>query len=308
MEQRRQIELDVPEGGKWAVGVSGGADSVALLLLLRDRPDLQLHVVHLNHELRGPDSEMDAAFVEALCSRMGLACHVRRRSEIEPGLGELPANPSARYRAVRLAWFGQVVREHQLAGVMLAHHADDVAETVLHRLVRGSGAGGLSGMAAESRIGELRIARPLLNVRRDALRELLRQRGQEWREDASNQTEDYLRNRLRKLLSIQPALTGALLELAARCRSLNDWTSRVSPQLEKTFAAAKLARLPAILARHSARRWLIDAGAPAEELVPTVLDRLLAMAADATAPRVQQFPGKLTVRRHARMIGASTPH
>jgi tRNA(Ile)-lysidine synthetase-like protein len=305
MEQPRHTELDLPEGADWAVGVSGGADSVALLLLLRDQPDLHLHVVHLNHELRGQDSELDAAFVGELAGKLELPFHLRRRSEIEPNLGELPANPSARYRAARLAWFGQVVDEHHLAGVVLAHHADDVAETVLHRLVRGSGAAGLAGMAAESRIGGLRVARPILNVRRDALRELLRQRGQEWREDASNQTGDYLRNRLRKLLGSHPALTGTLLELAKSCRALNQWTLDASPQLEKMFAAVKLAKLPAILARQSARRWLIAAGAPAAELVPSVLDRLLAMAADATTPRVQQFPGKLTVRRHAHMIDAT---
>jgi tRNA(Ile)-lysidine synthase len=295
-------QLNLPEPGAWAVGVSGGADSVALLLLLNDRPDFRLHVVHLNHELRGPASEADARFVEALARKLGLPSHVRRRSEIEPSLDHLPTNASAAYRAARLAWFWRVVHEQQLAGVLLGHHADDVAETVLHRLLRGSGPAGLAGIAPQITIDGLRIARPLLGVRRQALRDLLRQRGQDWREDASNLTDHYLRNRLRKLLGARPELTDALLELAQACRQLNQWTRAAAPTLDAAFPAAQLARLPPILARQSARRWLITAGAPAQLVTGPVLDRLLAMAADAATPRIRQFPGSLRVCRRARMI------
>jgi tRNA(Ile)-lysidine synthase len=297
-----QIALELPPGDSWAVGVSGGADSVALLLLLRDRPNLRLHVLHLDHQLRGDASTADAAFVGDLARRLGLPCEIALRSEIEPELADPPANPSALYRAVRLEFFRRIVTREHLAGVMVAHHADDVAETVLHRLLRGSTAAGLTGMANVSVVGDLQLARPLLHVRRDALRLMLTERGQAWREDASNQSGDYFRNRLRLLLTGHPALTDALLDMAAACRELNDWTRRAAPNLIENFPTATLAALPPILARQSARRWLIGAGAPAEKLSPAVLHRLITMASDAATPHAQKFPGRLTVRRQARRI------
>jgi tRNA(Ile)-lysidine synthase len=292
----------MPPGTAWAVGVSGGADSVALLLLLQDRPGLRLHVVHLNHELRGAAADADADFVRDLAGSLALPCHIARRSQIEPELNDLPANPSARYRAIRLELFRRVVAGQGLNGVMLAHHRDDVAETVLHRLLRGSGYGGLTGMSPLSVIDGLTIARPLLNVRRGALRAMLAERRQSWREDASNDSDDYLRNRLRRFLADKPALNESLIDLAAACRRLSDWAGQTAPRLEASFQTGQLAKLPPILARQSARHWLIAAGAPARELSPAVLDRLIEMAADAATPHAMQFPGGLTVHRRAGRI------
>src|SRR5688572_17488726 len=104
--------------GAWAVGVSGGADSVALLALLHDRlvrrGDLRLHVVHLNHQTRGESSDADARLVRDLAERRGLPCTVALRSDVEPGITKPPSNPSARYRAARLALFRRVVADHGL--------------------------------------------------------------------------------------------------------------------------------------------------------------------------------------------------
>src|SRR5512133_2495346 len=115
-----QAVAHIPAGG-WAVGVSGGADSVALLSLLRRRIDLSLQVVHLDHQTRGQASTDDAAFVEQLSRAWNLPATLARRSEIEAGLTELPANPSARYRALRLELFRRVVGRGGLQGVILAH-------------------------------------------------------------------------------------------------------------------------------------------------------------------------------------------
>jgi tRNA(Ile)-lysidine synthase len=297
-----QIELNLPPGDAWAVGVSGGADSVALLFLLHGLPGLRLHVVHLNHELRGPAAEADAEFVRGLSASLGLPCHLARRSEIEAGELALPTNPSARYRSLRLSLFRRVVAQEKLNGVMLAHHRDDVAETVLHRLLRGSGYSGLTGMSAVSVIDGLTIARPLLNVGREALRAMLKARNQTWREDASNDSDDYLRNRLRRILGGKPNLTESLIDLANKSRRLSDWVAGAAPRLEASFPTLKLAALPQILARQSARQWLIAAGSPARELSPAVLDRLIELAADAATPHAQQFPGGLTIRRRAGYI------
>src|SRR5579864_7588112 len=237
------VVLRVP-AGRWAVGVSGGADSVALLSLLRPRADLSLHVVHLDHQTRGRDSTEDAAFVRELAARWGLECTIRLRGEVERTIPALPANPSARYRAARMALFGAVMAEQGLGGVILAHHADDQAETILHRLIRGSGPNGLVGMSPRTTIGGLIVLRPLLGIRRHELRNHLNEIGQPWREDASNRSEQYLRNRLRGWLSDKPDMHEALLELGKACRMMRDWAQATAPELEAEFAMGRLAGLP----------------------------------------------------------------
>ncbi|HUB26206.1 MAG TPA: tRNA lysidine(34) synthetase TilS [Tepidisphaeraceae bacterium] len=299
------ISMNPIPPGSWAAGVSGGADSVALLLLLTKQPDISLCVVHLDHELRGAASTADAEFVRQLADRLHLPFVSARRSEIEAGLADLPANPSAKYRAIRLELFRRVVVERKLAGVILAHHKDDVAETVLQRLIRGSVADGLTGIAGDKTIGGLRILRPMLRAGRRELRDMLRAIGQEWREDASNASDDYLRNRLRKILETRPELVQSLLDLADACRAMHDWSDQESPVFPPTFDVRTLERLPPILARAAARRWLIDAGSPPEDLTADVLDRLVTMATDAATPSRQHFPGGLIVRRRAGKIDAA---
>jgi tRNA(Ile)-lysidine synthetase-like protein len=296
----RDAVVTVP-AGTWAVGVSGGADSVALLmLLLRHRAgDVAIHVVHLDHETRGQQSADDAIFVEQLCRSHGIPCTVARRSEIEPTMRALPRNSSARYRAMRLELFRRVVREHSLAGVMLAHHADDQAETVLHRLIRGSGYTGLIGMASRTTVAGLIIQRPLLQTRREQLHEYLKQRGIGWREDASNRSGQYLRNRLRRMLTARPPLLAELLALSHASKVLCDWARRRAPVLDDRPYVVTLARLPDILAAESTRRWLLERGVPADALGPGVIDRLLTMARDAASAVRQDFPSNLRIRRRA---------
>ncbi len=289
--------------GRYAVAVSGGADSVALLhLVRRHRPEVRVHVVHLDHQTRGAASTGDATFVRALSGRLNMPCTIALRDGIEHSMPDLPANPSARYRRVRLELFRRIIREHGLEGVMLAHHADDQAETILHRLLRGSSFAGLGGMAQESRLAGIRMLRPLLTVRAIALRNFLRESHEPWREDASNASDDYFRNRLRRLLATNEDITAALLQLGEACRGLREWVRRAAPELPESFSAAALADLPAILASESARRWLLARGAAADHVTPPVIQRLIAMATDAAAPARQHFPGRLLVRRRNRRL------
>jgi len=288
--------------GSWAVGVSGGADSVALLSLLRDREDLQLVAVHLDHETRGQASTDDAHFVAERATMWRLPAVIARRSEIEPRLVDLPTNPSAMYRACRLELFRQVVADRALAGVILAHHADDQAETVLHRLIRGAPATALAGMSCDTTLGGLRILRPLLGVRRETLRRVLIDRGQPHREDASNASDDYLRNRLRKLIADEPALVDRLLDLSTSCASLRDWVTEHAPILETHFRIGQLCSIPALLAREGAKRWLMALGAPPDDLSTAVLDRLILLCSDASTPARVQFPGNITVRRRRGVV------
>jgi len=298
MEKSFQDSLQELAEGQYAVGVSGGADSVALLrLVMQFRPEVGVHVVHLNHELRGEESEGDAAFVKELTRKLGLPATIARRSEIEPMLAKRPANKSALYRAVRFELFKKVVKENGLHGVLLAHQADDQAETVLHRLLRGSGPGGLVGMGRESRQGMLAVFRPLLGHEGKELREYLNSIGQDWREDSSNRSGEYLRNRLRVVLREFPQLSNALIEMAEGMRGMRAWVSQNSPQLRERFAAVELEGWPRVLAVEAARRWLISRGAPAGELRPKVLERFVEFVTDAAVGSKQEFPGHLRVRR-----------
>jgi tRNA(Ile)-lysidine synthase len=291
--------------GRWAVGVSGGADSVALLLLLHGRPEISLHVVHLDHQTRGQASADDAAFVGALAEKLAIPASVVRRDQIEPGMGLLPKNPSARYRAIRLELFRRVVEREKLDGVVLAHQADDQAETIILRLLRGSGPMGLGGMKPRRQIDGLTILRPLLSFRRRELREFLVRRGQDWREDASNTSDKYARNRVRRFLESRPELHESILAVGRACAEYSGWIGRTAPQLKDRFPAVALTELPRMLARESARRWLKRQGVPAAEISMDVADRLRQMSIDAATPARQLFPGRIMIHRRGGWIARS---
>ena len=282
----------------YALAISGHADSTALLrMMLARRPDCGLHLVHLDHELRGADSTADADFVAGLAAQFQVPLTSARLSQLPTQGVELPANPSARYRALRHDLFRRVVATHNLSGVLLAHHADDQAETVLQRILRASSSAGLAGMSFLTDLPGLRLYRPLLGMRKSELLAFLRQVNQPWREDASNASGDYQRNRVRQFLGRHATHVVPLLELATAAGELRQWTREHAPDLPARFPVHKLAELPGILACESARRWLVGQGAPPEDLTPEVLSRLVNQASDAaTSPR-QHFPGGLLVGR-----------
>jgi tRNA(Ile)-lysidine synthetase-like protein len=158
------------------VGVSGGADSVALLSVLVEL-GWQPHVCHLNHQLRGADSDADAEFVRQLATRYGLP------SSIE-ACTVAPDEDSA--RRARQEFFGRVTERTGLKKLALAHTADDQVETFLLRLLRGAGVPGLVGIWPERQLGTLRVIRPLLKVRRVEIVEYLTAKKLSYREDKSN--------------------------------------------------------------------------------------------------------------------------
>jgi len=288
--------------GRWAIGVSGGADSVALLQLLRRRRDIELHVVHLDHELRGAESAGDAAFVAELCVRWNLPATIARRRDVERDAQNLPANLSARLRSLRHALFARVASAERLRGVILAHHADDQAETVLQRLLRGSGVMGLAGMSTRARLGGVVILRPMLGFRRAALRQVLSELNAPWREDSSNDSMKYLRNRVRRLLAGRDDLTAALLKLSAESRRLRDVVRRAAPALPGKFPVGQLTRMPEIVAMEAARKWLASRGVPAGKLDRAAAARIVAMAGDAATPARITLPGGVIIARRAGFI------
>jgi tRNA(Ile)-lysidine synthase len=189
------------------VGVSGGADSVALLHALVElgyRP----HVCHLNHRWRGAASDADAEFVRQLAKQLGLPVTIGRLPSVVVGgvsnpdrrrgksrLKTAPTEDSA--RRARFAFFERVAKKTGIGTLVLAHTADDQAETFLMRLLRGAGTTGLSGIWPERRIGKLRVLRPMLNVSRKEVLKYIAARKLKFREDASNADRRFLRNRIR---------------------------------------------------------------------------------------------------------------
>jgi tRNA(Ile)-lysidine synthase len=169
-----------------------------------------LMVGHVDHGLRGAASRADARFVAALSRELRLPCVVRRLK-----LKRESSEDAA--RQARLKALAAMRRGRKCAGVVMAHHADDQAETVLMRMFRGCGVEGLAGMAGRSEIGGMVVYRPLLEIRRAALRDYLRQIGQTWREDATNATDQFLRNRVRgQLMPLIEALWPRAVEALGR--------------------------------------------------------------------------------------------
>src|SRR5277367_4522267 len=185
-------------GGRGGLGVSGGADSVGLLLLLlelREELGIVLSVAHLNHKLRGRASDGDEKFVRKLAAQHGLEFH-GARVDVAARAKREKANLEDAARRARYEFFSRLVADGKVDLVAVAHTADDQAETVLAHILRGTGLAGLGGIHPVSQ----QIVRPLLQIRRAALRVYLRERKQTWREDATNRDTAKLRARIRKKL------------------------------------------------------------------------------------------------------------
>lgn len=288
-----------PTDGRWAAAVSGGADSVAMLLL-GVQAGVVGHVLTVDHETRAGASAHDAAFVAELAERLHLPVTVVRRSHIEPRLGPRRGGASAWFRRVRLLAYRDVVRRHDLSGVLLAHHANDQAETVLLRLLRGGA--NVGGMATSARVGGVRIWRPLLGVTKPDLTALLLSRGQPWREDTTNASPAYGRNRVRAVLATRPGLTDALLALAAAARDYRTAVRRAgAAAVRDPVRVGDFATLPRPVAREAARA-LLTRSIPPDSVTDAVADRFLAWASDAANPARLSLPGPTTAYRRRGVV------
>jgi len=228
----------LPAGSRVAVAVSGGADSVALLRLLdalKTELGIVLLVAHFNHSLRGAESDDDEKFVEGLAKELRLEFVHQKRDVLEERERE-GWNLEDAGRRMRHEFFHSIVGEGRATRVALAHTADDQAETVLAQIIRGTGTTGLAGIYPEA--GP--IVRPLIEIRRNDLREYLRGIGQTWREDSSNVDVKRLRARIRKRLvplltaEFSPMITEHLSTLARLAREEGEfWDALVEDRFRE---------------------------------------------------------------------------
>ena len=222
------------DGTKVIVGVSGGADSTALLLILL-RLGYRVHAVHCNFHLRGSESDRDQQFVTDLCNRLGVELEIcqynTQQYASDHGISiEMAA------RELRYADFERIMHKCGASAVCIAHHRDDSVETILLNLIRGTGIKGLTGI--KPRNGH--IIRPLLCVSREDIENWLNEIGQPYVTDSTNLETDYTRNKIRNQLlplmrSINPDADNAVNDTAKHlqqtyaiyCKAIKSATDRI---------------------------------------------------------------------------------
>ena len=237
----------VPKGGRVLVGVSGGADSVCLCLILYElstKMNFSLEVIHVEHGIRGEESKNDAVFVEQLCKQRGIVCHIRnvdvpRYAKIHH-LGEEEAARILRYQV-----FADAAGQDRNVRIALAHHMEDNAETMLFQLIRGSGLDGLCGMRPQrtGTNGEIYI-RPFLQCSREQIEQFLEERGQGYCTDSTNANESYSRNRMRKrvlpeLIRMNPQAVQHMQTAMEQLQQVRDYLEEETVSLEKKFISGE---------------------------------------------------------------------
>ncbi|MDI6775435.1 MAG: tRNA lysidine(34) synthetase TilS [Verrucomicrobiota bacterium] len=300
--------------------VSGGADSVAMLAALRElaRPlGIRLAVAHFHHGIRGPNADADARFVRRLAGRLRIRC-VMGRADVPQLARRRGLSLEMAAREARYAFLARAARKVRASAVATAHTADDQAETVLLKLTRGAGAGGLAGIARSIKIGGLQVIRPMLDVtRRDVIR-FLRERRMAWREDESNRDLSIPRNRVRRRVlpflerELNPGLRTVLVRTADVLREEDAWLDWVARKgLESCAApeagspaldASRLRVQPVALIRRVIRLWLVRAGVPAELVDYEAVDRVESLLAGKTGTSRTNVAGAwIAERRYNRL-------
>ncbi|QDV86564.1 tRNA lysidine(34) synthetase TilS [Planctomycetes bacterium TBK1r] len=240
------------------VGCSGGADSVALLRSLVESvrqpaapspPRGFLVVAHFNHQFRGRESHADAEFVRQLAGQLAVPL------ETECGQGAEQDEESARND--RREFFRTVMRRHGARYLALGHSRDDNVETVLYRLMRGTGPAGMAGIASfrpfsdDPSGSDFVIARPMLDLGRDQIREALRSINAPWRDDASNRSNAYRRNWIRNELlpTMQSQFPQAVPAIARAIQGQRQWLDALQPVIDRWLATVQIREKPLTLRR-----------------------------------------------------------
>ena len=278
----------IASGDRVICAISGGADSVALLFalyLLKDKLHIDLAAAHFNHGLRGAESDRDEAFVRDFCSRYDIPLYV--------GSGEVKTGKKGLEAAARDARYAFL---KSLDGkIATAHTADDNAETILLHLVRGTGLKGLGGIMPHN--GS--VIRPMLSVTRADVEDFLAEWSLPHIEDSSNETDQFLRNRLRHhvmplLKEENPKLAENLSQMALRLRQDEECLTELS--YSDALSVEKLRQMHPSLRARALERFMKKNGVPEPEAEHIALAEALVMSEKPSASA--RFPGGVTIGRN----------
>jgi tRNA(Ile)-lysidine synthase len=295
------------------VAVSGGPDSILLLhfmhLYVREAA-LTITAVHFNHKLRGEESEEDEQFVREQAAQLGVEF---LRSEPEGGPESRPRhrNLEAAARDLRYRFFFSLLNRGTLDRIVTGHNADDQAETVLLRLLRGSGTRGLGGIYPA--LGGGKIVRPFLSLNRREIERELEERNLAFRTDSTNRELRFQRNRIRHELlpllkkEFNPEISHLLSELAGRARDDEETLEQLSHEralpwrvregAEERIPVRALVELPVAIQRRVLRQMVQAVKGDVRGITHRHLESLRQLAAGAQSGRKLLFPGRLDPRR-----------
>ncbi|MCO8125167.1 tRNA lysidine(34) synthetase TilS [Stieleria sp. TO1_6] len=304
------------------VGCSGGADSVALLhslVQLADRDTKQrpirpgfVVVAHFNHRLRGAESDADAHFVKNLADRLGL--------RFELGSGDPQKSDEESTRNERREFLADVVRRSGARYLALGHSLDDNAETILYRLMRGTGPAGLRGIAPFRPLSDdpsgsdFVIARPLLSADRQSIRDAMRSADLPWREDRSNQSPEYHRNWIRNQLIplMQTQFPDAVAAIGRAIDGQSQWAAVIDQQVDQWTQTQQISPRPLTLRRlqpdsidsnaqqaiaiEALRRYWLQSQWPLQAMTQSHWNRIYALLC-GQGPDAITMPGSIQIRR-----------
>lgn len=313
------------------VGASGGPDSMALLHLFLDLNkhlgwQLKLHTAHFDHKLRGEEAERDAAFVQAAADSLSIPCTIEARDVAAMASAEKLGIEEVSRRE-RYAFFERVCLRIGCKTVAVAHHADDNAETILHRVLRGTGLRGLAGIPRRRLLNPdsgVQVIRPLLRMTRKSLRTYLTDAGIAFREDRTNASNEPMRNRIRNLVlpqiesQVNPQVREALVRLGEQAEWVKEYLAET---VQRTFETLIVSRTDQSLILN------VDALARKSRLVQTELMRLayrsfglgeqelsfahmvsaLELIAEPASGKQLQLPGGMTIEKRYHQLVFSLP-
>lgn len=202
IEDYKDAHKMIEKGDRILLGMSGGADSVLLaryLITLQQRQEISLVMVHVNHQLRGTEAYRDEEFVRTFCHRWEVPCHIYRE-DVGEYARQKKCSLEEAGRILRYRIFSECAEKTGCSKIALAHHADDLAETMIFRMSRGTGPEGLPGILPVKG----KVIRPLLCLEKEDIRRMLDSLSQDYVEDSSNARTDYSRNYIRR--QIMPGL------------------------------------------------------------------------------------------------------
>ena len=307
-----KILATFPPSRRYLLGVSGGRDSVALLHDLAARGYDRLIVCHLDHQLRGLVSNADAHFVKRLAASLK-AEYELGRTDVAALARQSKQSIETAGRTARYEFFARVARRRRCRTIFLGHHADDLVETFLLNLFRGAGPVGFGSMreVASRKVGgvELQIVRPLLAVSREEINAYLREHRLEFRDDATNETLEPVRNRLRRRIipyiekQLGRKVRRALWRAAVLAADEIDWLATLvdsEQSLGVELEVKKLRAQPRALQRRTIQQWLQSRGV--SDLDFETIERVRALLDAKSKTAKTNLPQDRHARRRAGKI------